>query len=247
MKTAVLHSILTLAAIACLVPAAALAFEPMAATVRVSGGGVYDYVVIGESPKATDGFDNAYDTLAPSGSLNSTYISTYFNHTDWKAPKTTFRGDIRSMAEKQEWILNVVSTLPAGTPLKVELTPGLNVLPEKVALTITNPTTSITSDLKTGSLTLVAPAPGAILQLTLSVQQPKDITQTLITPPVEATVDGDVDGSGQTDVADAIKVLRMALGLERTTAEALTHGDINGDGKLTVQDALAILRKSVGL
>lgn len=59
--------------------------------------------------------------------------------------------------------------------------------------------------------------------------------------------DGDVDGDGKTTIADAIKVLRMALHLNITTDAALLHGDMNGDGKLTVVDAMKLIRRVVGL
>jgi hypothetical protein len=59
--------------------------------------------------------------------------------------------------------------------------------------------------------------------------------------------DGDVDGDGKTTIADAIKVLRMALHLSDTTNVALLHGDMNGDGTLTVVDAMKLIRRVVGL
>ena len=43
----------------------AMAFEPMTATIRVSNGALYDYVVIGENPAATDGPFRCSRTVAP--------------------------------------------------------------------------------------------------------------------------------------------------------------------------------------
>lgn len=73
--------------------------------------------------------------------------------------------------------------------------------------------------------------------------------------------DGDVAPIGARDgkvtVADALIVLRYALGLiTPIPADDLSHGDVapldaqgvpNPDGKLTVADALIVLRKALGL
>lgn len=247
MKNAFKHITTILATAACLFPLTALAVEPMAATVKVSGGGVYDYVVIGESPKATDGYDNAYDTLSPGDSLNSTYISTYFSHPEWAAVKKTFRGDIRTLAEKQEWSLSIASTLPVGTPLTVELQPGLNILPQGLQLTIKDIGNTTSANLIGGTYSLVSPASGTTTQLIITVLQPAGASTTPTTPPVTTKVDGDLDGDGQTTISDAIKVLRVSVGLETISTSALAHGDMDGDGELTIKDALMLLRRSVGL
>lgn len=245
MKNACKHITTILAAAACLCPLSALAVEPMAATIKVSGGGVYDYVVIGESPKATNGFDNAYDTLSPGDSLNSTYISAYFSHPEWGAVKSNFRGDIRTLAEKQEWNLSIASTLPAGTPLTVELQPGLNILPQGLQLTVSDTGNTTTATLTGGTYTLASPASGTATQLIITALQPAGAPTT--PPPVTTKADGDVDGDGKTAISDAIKVLRMVLGLDSTPASVLSHGDMDGNGELTIKDAVLLLRKSVGL
>lgn len=247
MKYSLRHITTILATASCLAPFTAFAVEPMAATIKVSGGGVYDYVVIGESPKASDGFDNAYDTLAPGDNLNATYISSYFSHPEWGAAKTTFRGDIRTLAEKQEWALSFYSTLSSGTPLTVELQPGMNVLPQGLRLTIKDSGNTTSANLIDGHLTLTAPAPGITSQLIITAEQPPGAPTPPATPPTISSADGDVDGDGKTTIADAIKVLRMALHLNITTDTALQHGDMNGDGKLTVLDAMRLIRKAVGL
>jgi hypothetical protein len=92
----------------------------MEATIRVSGGGTYDYFVIGMRRDATDGFDNLFDTLAPAFNLNETYISTYISHPEWDAIKDDFRADIRSVGQEQEWIVTVYTNLAPGTPLRME-------------------------------------------------------------------------------------------------------------------------------
>jgi hypothetical protein len=68
--------------------------------------------------------------------------------------------------------------------------------------------------------------------------------------------DGDLNGDGQVNVADALRALRIAVQLINATPQDLLHGDVapfDGlgvpapDGQITVGDALNILRKSVGL
>ena len=53
----------------------------------------------------------------------------------------------------------------------------------------------------------------------------------------------DVDGDGVITSSDALRVLRMSVGLEKQTNTA----DIDGDGEVTSADALILLRISVGL
>jgi Bacterial Ig domain/Divergent InlB B-repeat domain len=68
--------------------------------------------------------------------------------------------------------------------------------------------------------------------------------------------DGDLDNDGRVDSADALKALRIAVGLAPSDATALLHGDLAPlgaggiplpDRQLTVADSLMILRKAVGL
>ena len=67
--------------------------------------------------------------------------------------------------------------------------------------------------------------------------------------------DGNFKGTGTCDITDALKALRMAIGLSQPSFNDLLHGDVsplvNGvpapDGKIEVGDALTILKKAVGL
>jgi subtilisin family serine protease len=69
------------------------------------------------------------------------------------------------------------------------------------------------------------------------------------------TQSGDVDGDGSVTVADALRVLRAAIGLAPWSATLLYTGDVaplvNGasasDRKIDIFDSLLILRKAVGL
>jgi len=74
---------------------------------------------------------------------------------------------------------------------------------------------------------------------------------------VTRAVLGDVTGDSRVAVDDAVRVLRVAVGLALPTRSDLRLGDVAprkgignriiGDGALTVADVLAILRRAVGL
>ena len=64
--------------------------------------------------------------------------------------------------------------------------------------------------------------------------------------------DGDLNGDGIVDMTDALKVLRIAAGLDTPTASDIAHGDAaplaggqrHPDGKIDLADVVAILRKA---
>ncbi len=66
---------------------------------------------------------------------------------------------------------------------------------------------------------------------------------------------GDLNGDGIVDVADALRSLKIAIGLITPTASDQSRGDVgplvNGkvvaDGKIDITDAVLILEKTVGL
>jgi uncharacterized repeat protein (TIGR02543 family) len=66
---------------------------------------------------------------------------------------------------------------------------------------------------------------------------------------------GDINGDGVVDIADALKALRIAVGLETATESDYVNGDVaplvNGkpapDGVIDIADATVILMKTVGL
>jgi cytochrome c peroxidase len=66
--------------------------------------------------------------------------------------------------------------------------------------------------------------------------------------------DGNFKGTGVTDVSDALKALRITVGLDLPTENDILHGDVSPfvtgaapDNVITVADALLILKKVVGL
>ena len=157
----------------CLTCVAAMGFEPMAATVRVSSDSLYDYIVIGENPKAADGFDNAYDTISP-GNLNvamgEPYISAIISHPDWQPAMREMRGDVRAPAKKQEWQIAIASSLAKGTPLAVSLQSDRSSLPQVIKLTLRDKKKEI--DLRKGGYTIPAPGPGTKCSLLIIAEQP---------------------------------------------------------------------------
>ena len=70
-----------------------------------------------------------------------------------------------------------------------------------------------------------------------------------VVPTVPLPIQGDLDGSGDLDPADARLALRYAIGLEPTleASNALWLVDRDRDGKATPADARLILRDAVGL
>ena len=64
---------------------------------------------------------------------------------------------------------------------------------------------------------------------------------------VKSVHDGDLNGDGIVDVADAALAERIALGRIVATSSEMTHGDINGDGTIDASDVEHIRRKALGL
>ena len=162
-------------AVVSLCSVAAMGFEPITATIRVSNGALYDYVVIGEHHNATDGFDNAYDTVSP-GNLNADmgepFISVIIAHPDWKPAARELRGDVRLPGKRQEWELAIRSSLPKGETLKVALDPKRGVPPKSVRLTLKGSRDVKEEELAGGARTLSAPGPGKTLYVTVVAEQP---------------------------------------------------------------------------
>lgn len=163
------------AALFTLCSAAAFAFEPVSATVRVSGGRLYDYVLLGQHPKATDGFDNAYDTISP-GNLNAAmgepYLSVVVKQPGWKPAFRELRGDVRLPGKRQEYRLAVTSSLPKGTPLKLLLVEEESALPEGARLRLKVEGEKGEVELGRDACRLAAPGPGSGTGILVTVEQP---------------------------------------------------------------------------
>lgn len=108
--------------------------------VEVRAGTLYDYVLIGMNQAATDGLDNAYDTVAPGMGVGDRYILMTVPHPDWKAVKADFRTDFRAVKKSDTWVTMITTNFPDGTPLTMsidreqsKLVPGYAVIVEDMA------------------------------------------------------------------------------------------------------------------
>ncbi len=103
-------------------------------TLKVSGGGVYDYCIAGAKDGATDGHDNAWDIPSPPGSLNDTYIYVYFLHPEWKDVFDRFRQDIKATDLPKEWTFEVSSNVSGE--LTIQWPDLKNAIPDKDAVLV---------------------------------------------------------------------------------------------------------------
>ncbi|MBW2644908.1 MAG: fibronectin type III domain-containing protein [Deltaproteobacteria bacterium] len=103
-------------------------------TLRVSGGGTYDYCIAGVKDGAADGQDNAWDIPAPPGTLNDIYIYTYFPHPEWGHVFDTFRQDIKAPDFPKEWVFEVVSNISGE--LTVQWPDLKEIIPDKDAVLV---------------------------------------------------------------------------------------------------------------
>ena len=62
-----------------------------------------------------------------------------------------------------------------------------------------------------------------------------------------APCSGDIDGDGVISVADALKILRAAMGIIQFTSEQAAAADFSGDGIISIADAVYVLRVALGL
>jgi len=93
--------------------------------------------------------------------------------------------------------------------------------------------------------------------ITVSATSPAGVTATVQRNIIKSAAlpSGDVNGDGAVDVGDALRVLRIAVGLDAATAEDYAAGDVaplvNGvpapDGVIDIRDAVVTLRKAVKL
>jgi hypothetical protein len=108
-----------------------------------------------------------------------------------------------------------------------------------------------------GEIDLSGRASGAYTLRVLATDKAGNTAKAQIGIRYQAGTPGDVNGDGKINVADAIQIMRMSVGLQPITADSLTLGDVApypgtggrpyGDGKITVSDAVRIIRKSLGL
>ena len=97
-------------------------------------------------------------------------------------------------------------------------------------------------------------ATGSKYLLDLSVEYSGDENEEewyFVTVPGAITEDtsilGDVNGDGEIDFADGMRILKHDVGLIDLTGDALVAGDVNGDGEVDFADAILVLKFDVGL
>lgn len=132
-----------------------------------------------------------------------------------------------------------VITVASAEPPKVTATGGVLVCKDK-----NGPVGSVTVS-------------GDISSLDLSgvIYDPSSLNIYAITAAGTSSRDGDVNGDGQVDVADALVALQMSLGIVQPSFQQMLHSDVGPlanhapvpDGKVRLDDAIVILRKAVGI
>jgi hypothetical protein len=103
-------------------------------TLKVTGGGIYDYCIAGVKIGATDGLDNAWDIPAPPASPDDNYIYTYFPHPEWGAVFDKYRRDIKASDLPKEWVFEVSSNISGD--LTIEWPDLNNAIPDKQAVLV---------------------------------------------------------------------------------------------------------------
>ena len=103
-------------------------------TLKVSGGGIYDYCIAGAKDGATDVLDNAWDIPAPPGSPYNTYIYAYFPHAEWGGVFDKFRQDIKVPDLPKEWTFEVSSNISGE--LTISWPDIKNAIPDKQAILV---------------------------------------------------------------------------------------------------------------
>jgi len=103
-------------------------------TLKVTGGGIYDYCIAGVKDGATDGRDNAWDIPSPPGSPYDTYIYIYFPHPEWSSVFDRFRQDIKTPDLPKEWIFEVSSNISGE--LTIQWPDLKNAIPDKDAILV---------------------------------------------------------------------------------------------------------------
>lgn len=103
-------------------------------TLKVTGGGVYDYCIAGVRVGATDGHDNTFDVPLPPSSLLSTYINTYFPHAEWGNLYSKMRRDIKAPYLPKEWVFEVNSNVSGE--LTIQWPDLKNAIPDKKAVLV---------------------------------------------------------------------------------------------------------------
>jgi hypothetical protein len=107
-------------------------------TLKVSGGGTYDYCIAGVKNGANDGRDNAWDIPARMSLNKTTYIYAYFPHErteeGWEnSVFDKFRQDIKAPDLPKEWVFGVSCSNNISGEMTITWPDLKNAIPDKKA------------------------------------------------------------------------------------------------------------------
>jgi len=141
--------------------------------IETRAGKVYDYVLIGLHKDATDGLDNAYDTLTPGLGVGDHYILMVVPHPEWSSVKTDFRTDFRSMKTSDTWEATVTTSLPDETPLTMSIDQEQSKIPEGYSVTVEDMLTGAVQALEQGAYVFPVKSSGIARQFRITVSKAK--------------------------------------------------------------------------
>ena len=137
--------------------------------IEVRADKIYDYVLIGMHRDATDGLDNAYDTLTPGPGMSDQYILMVVPHPEWQALKADFRTDFRAMKGHDTWKVLITTSLSDGTPLTMSIDQEQSKIPDGYSVTVEDMATGALQDLEQGAYVFPVKASGLAQQFMISI------------------------------------------------------------------------------
>ncbi|MEK6744563.1 MAG: hypothetical protein AABZ15_13195 [Nitrospirota bacterium] len=139
--------------------------------IETRAGKVYDYILIGMHKDATDGLDNAYDTVTPGQGVSDQYILMVVPHPDWKSLKTDFRTDFRAITKSNTWEATVMTNLPDGTSLTMSIDQEQSKLPTGYAVIVEDMATGAAQDLEKGAYVFPVKTSGLARQFRITLKK----------------------------------------------------------------------------
>ena len=137
--------------------------------IETRAGSVYDYIIIGMHKDATDGLDNAYDTVTPGLGVGEQYILMVVPHPEWKSVKTDFRTDFRAMNKLNTWEAMVTTNLPDGTQLTMSIDREQSKLPTGRSVIVEDMATGAVQDLEQGAYVFLVKTSGLARQFRITI------------------------------------------------------------------------------
>jgi hypothetical protein len=142
--------------------------------IEARAGNLYDYILIGMNRAATDGLDNAYDTVTPGQGVGEQYVLMVVPHPDWNSVKTDFRTDFRALKNSETWDASITTNLPDGTPLILSIDHEQTKLPAGYVVTVEDMATGIVQDLEQGAYVVPVKAGGIPRQIRINLERDEE-------------------------------------------------------------------------